>query len=115
MTDEFFKRSKIFRELLSAQINPYLALVIGHRAESPLPGPPHVATQLQEAALAALEQWDEKFGAMYAQVSFLSPAPSTAGQCSCKGSVLLLQKRATHGLQEKYGVLGFGIGLCASV
>lgn len=72
MTDEFFMRSKAFRELLSAQINPCLALVVGHRAEQALPGPPHVAMQLQEAALAALEQWDEKFGAMYAQVMLLN-------------------------------------------
>ncbi|KAK9789555.1 hypothetical protein WJX73_002923 [Symbiochloris irregularis] len=68
MADEFFMRSKVFRELLSTQVNSCLAMVIGHRADSPLPGPPHIAAQLQEAALAALEQWDEKFGAMYAQV-----------------------------------------------
>lgn len=69
ISNELFLRSQGFRTLLAPNISPFLALTVGHRSEAPLPGPADVATQLRQAALEALEIWDERFGSLYGQVT----------------------------------------------
>lgn len=53
---------------MAPQINTFLALSVGHRSDSPLPGPAETATQLRQKALEVLERWDERFGNLYAEV-----------------------------------------------
>ena len=68
---ELFLRSKTFRVLLAPNITPFLVLTVGHRSDTPLPGPSEVAAQLRQKALESLEGWDERFGSLYGQVQSL--------------------------------------------
>ncbi len=66
--DQLFQRSHLFRHLTTQHLPQILEHAVGTKASRPLPGPPHVATHLNEKALESIDQWTDKYGAYYQQV-----------------------------------------------
>ncbi|EIE18629.1 hypothetical protein COCSUDRAFT_45128 [Coccomyxa subellipsoidea C-169] len=62
-----FARSRAFRTAAAAQFPALLEASIGFRPARPLPGPTHLATQLRERALDAVERWNDNYGVFYQQ------------------------------------------------
>ncbi|XP_053433772.1 UV-stimulated scaffold protein A isoform X2 [Nycticebus coucang] len=67
--DELFTRSHYFRALLISNFQEFLELTLGTDHEQPLPPPREVAQRLRQAALRAVEAWNEKFGEAYKKLA----------------------------------------------
>ncbi|GAB4861585.1 hypothetical protein Ancab_036778 [Ancistrocladus abbreviatus] len=66
--DELFMRSKLFRALMTENLDLLLSLSIGFRRNQPLPAPPAVASALRSKAIEFLEKWNATFGTHYRQL-----------------------------------------------
>ncbi|XP_012667743.1 UV-stimulated scaffold protein A isoform X1 [Otolemur garnettii] len=69
VVDELFTRSHYFRSLLISDFQEFLELTLGTDHEQPLPPPREVAQRLRQAALRAVEVWNEKFGEAYKKLA----------------------------------------------
>ena len=65
LADQLFVRSAEFRRLLLPHLELLLARTVGHDPADPLPPPRSQQRALRAAAILALRQWKEKFGAGY--------------------------------------------------
>ncbi|GAB2291136.1 hypothetical protein Dimus_025393 [Dionaea muscipula] len=63
--DELFMRSKLFRTLITVNLDQLLSLSIGFRRQQPLPAPPAVASVLRTKGIELLEKWNDTFGMHY--------------------------------------------------
>lgn len=66
--DELFMRSKLFRTLITENLDQLLTLSVGFRRNQPLPAPPSVASVLRSKAIEFLEKWNASFGIHYRQL-----------------------------------------------
>ncbi|KAK9749526.1 hypothetical protein RND81_02G131800 [Saponaria officinalis] len=66
--DELFMRSKLFRTIITENLEQLLSLSVGFRRNQPLPAPPAVATVLRSKAIEFLEKWNNSFGMHYRQL-----------------------------------------------
>ncbi|NXG01157.1 UVSSA protein, partial [Sakesphorus luctuosus] len=66
---ELFTRSHHFRTLVIASFQEFLELTVGIDHEQPLPPPKEVAQKLRRAAIRAVQDWHEKYGDAYKQLS----------------------------------------------
>ncbi|KAF2985102.1 hypothetical protein EK904_000633, partial [Melospiza melodia maxima] len=66
---ELFARSHRFRTLLISNFQEFLELTVGIDHEQPLPPPKEVAQKLRKAAIKAVQDWHEKYGEAYKQLS----------------------------------------------
>ncbi|KAJ7418999.1 UV-stimulated scaffold protein A [Willisornis vidua] len=66
---ELFARSHHFRTLVIASFQEFLELTVGIDHEQPLPPPRDVAQKLRRAAIRAVQDWHEKYGDAYKQLS----------------------------------------------
>lgn len=66
--DELFMRSKLFRTLITENLDQLLSLSVGFRRNQPLPAPPSVASVLRSKAIEFLEKWNASFGIYYRQI-----------------------------------------------
>ncbi|KAM3672388.1 UV-stimulated scaffold protein A isoform 2-T2 [Ammospiza maritima maritima] len=66
---ELFARSHHFRTLLISNFQEFLELTVGIDHEQPLPPPKEVAQKLRKAAIKAVQDWHEKYGEAYKQLS----------------------------------------------
>ncbi|VTJ71122.1 Hypothetical predicted protein [Marmota monax] len=69
IVDELFTRSHQFRVLLVSDFQEFLELTLGTNHEQPLPPPREVAQRLRQAALRAVEGWNERFGEAYKKLA----------------------------------------------
>ncbi|XP_030126403.4 UV-stimulated scaffold protein A isoform X3 [Taeniopygia guttata] len=69
VVQELFARSHHFRTLLIANFQEFLELTVGIDHEQPLPPPKEVAQKLRRAAIKAVQEWHEKYGEAYKQLS----------------------------------------------
>lgn len=69
VVQELFARSHQFRTLLIADFQEFLELTVGTDHEQPLPPPKEVAQKLRRAAIKAVQDWHEKYGQAYKQLS----------------------------------------------
>ncbi|XP_066173448.1 UV-stimulated scaffold protein A isoform X2 [Sylvia atricapilla] len=69
VVQELFARSHQFRTLLIANFQEFLELTVGIDHEQPLPPPKEVAQKLRKAAIKAVQDWHEKYGEAYKQLS----------------------------------------------
>ncbi|XP_073898866.1 UV-stimulated scaffold protein A isoform X4 [Castor canadensis] len=69
VVDELFTRSHQFRVLLVSDFQEFLELTLGTDHEQPLPPPREAAQQLRQAAMRAVEGWNEKFGEAYKKLA----------------------------------------------
>ncbi|XP_051474481.1 UV-stimulated scaffold protein A [Apus apus] len=66
---ELFTRSHPFRTLVISNFQEFLELTVGIDHEQPLPPPREVAQKLRKAALKSVQDWHEKYGEAYKQLS----------------------------------------------
>ncbi|XP_021760292.1 UV-stimulated scaffold protein A homolog [Chenopodium quinoa] len=66
--DELFMRSKLFRTLITENLDQLLSLSVGFRRNQPLPAPSSVASVLRAKAIEFLEKWNSSFGIHYRQL-----------------------------------------------
>ncbi|NXQ21607.1 UVSSA protein, partial [Peucedramus taeniatus] len=69
VVQELFARSHHFRTLLIANFQEFLELTVGIDHEQPLPPPKEVAQKLRKEAIKAVQDWHEKYGEAYKQLS----------------------------------------------
>lgn len=69
IVDELFTRSHQFRVLLVSDFQEFLELTLGTDNEHPLPPPWEAAQRLKQAAMQAVEGWNEKFGEAYKKLA----------------------------------------------
>ncbi|XP_013208797.1 UV-stimulated scaffold protein A isoform X1 [Microtus ochrogaster] len=69
IVDELFTRSHQFRVLLVSDFQEFLELTLGTDNEHPLPPPREAAQRLKQAAMQAVEGWNEKFGEAYKKLA----------------------------------------------
>ncbi|NXH44971.1 UVSSA protein, partial [Dicaeum eximium] len=69
VVQELFARSHRFRTLLISAFQEFLQLTVGIDHEQPLPPPKEVAQKLRKAAIKAVQEWHEKYGQAYKQLS----------------------------------------------
>ncbi|NXT61200.1 UVSSA protein, partial [Chaetops frenatus] len=69
VVQELFTRSHQFRTLLISNFQEFLELTVGIDHEQPLPPPKEVAQKLRKAAIKAVQDWHEKYGEAYKQLS----------------------------------------------
>ncbi|XP_033369665.1 UV-stimulated scaffold protein A isoform X2 [Parus major] len=69
VVQELFARSRQFRTLLISNFQEFLELTVGIDHEQPLPPPKEVAQKLRKAAIKAVQDWHEKYGEAYKQLS----------------------------------------------
>ncbi|XP_017655777.1 UV-stimulated scaffold protein A isoform X3 [Nannospalax galili] len=67
--DELFTRSHHFRMLLVSDFQKFLELTLGTDNDHPLPPPWEAAQRLKQAAMQAVEGWNEKFGEAYKKLA----------------------------------------------
>lgn len=67
--DELFTRSHQFRMLLVSDFQEFLELTLGTDSDHPLPPPREAAQRLRQAAMQAVEGWNEKFGEAYKKLA----------------------------------------------
>nr|XP_044987776.1 UV-stimulated scaffold protein A-like [Jaculus jaculus] len=67
--DELFSRSHQFRMLLISDFQEFLELTLGTDHDQSLPPPREVAQRLRQAAMQAVESWNEKFGEAYKKLA----------------------------------------------
>lgn len=86
VVDELFTRSHQFRVLLVSDFQEFLELTLGTDLEQPLPPPREAAQRLRQAALRAVEGWNEKFGEAYKKLAlgyhFLKHTKKVGGPCT---------------------------------
>lgn len=61
-------RSKLFRTLITENLDQLLSLSVGFRKNQPLPAPSKVALVLRSKAIEFLEKWNASFGFSYRQL-----------------------------------------------
>ena len=66
--DELFMRSKLFRTIITENLDQLLSLSVGFRRNQPLPAPSNVASVLRLKAIEFLEKWNASFGIHYRQI-----------------------------------------------
>lgn len=103
VVDELFTRSHQFRVLLVSDFQEFLELTLGTDHEQPLPPPREAAQQLRQAAMRAVEGWNEKFGEAYKKLAlgyhFLRHTKKVSGLCpGPSGSLLLNTAQSKHRL-----------------
>ncbi|XP_039407014.1 UV-stimulated scaffold protein A [Corvus cornix cornix] len=69
VVQELFARSHQFRTLLISNFQEFLELTVGIDHDQPLPPPKEVAQKLRKAAIKAVQDWHEKYGEAYKQLS----------------------------------------------
>ncbi|KAM6150458.1 UV-stimulated scaffold protein A isoform 1-T2 [Erethizon dorsatum] len=69
IVDELFARSHQFRVLLVSDFQEFLELTLGTDHEQPLPPPKEAAQRLKQAAMHAVEGWNERFGDAYKKLA----------------------------------------------
>ncbi|XP_013362259.1 PREDICTED: UV-stimulated scaffold protein A isoform X2 [Chinchilla lanigera] len=69
IVDELFARSHQFRLLLVSDFQEFLELTLGMDHEQPLPPPKEAAQRLKQAAMHAVEGWNERFGEAYKKLA----------------------------------------------
>ncbi|NWU79580.1 UVSSA protein, partial [Onychorhynchus coronatus] len=69
VVQELFARSHQFRTLLIANFQEFLELTVGIDHEQPLPPPKEVAQKLRKSAIKAVQDWHERYGEAYKQLS----------------------------------------------
>lgn len=69
IVDELFTRSHQFRVLLVSDFQEFLELTLGTDNDCPLPPPREAAQRLRQAAMQAVEGWNEKFGEAYKKLA----------------------------------------------
>lgn len=69
IVDELFTRSHQFRVLLVSDFQEFLELTLGTDSDRPLPPPREAAQRLRQAAMQAVEGWNEKFGEAYKKLA----------------------------------------------
>ncbi|XP_008047895.1 UV-stimulated scaffold protein A [Carlito syrichta] len=69
IVDTLFTRSHQFRMLVVSDFQEFLELTLGTDHEQPLPPPREVAQKLRQAAIQAVEGWNEKFGEAYKKLA----------------------------------------------
>ncbi|ELW62740.1 hypothetical protein TREES_T100000761 [Tupaia chinensis] len=69
IVDELFARSHQFRMLVISDFQEFLELTLGTDHGQPLPPPREVAQRLKQAAIQAVEGWNEKFGEAYKKLA----------------------------------------------
>ncbi|NXS29168.1 UVSSA protein, partial [Pomatostomus ruficeps] len=69
VVQELFARSHQFRTLLISNFQEFLELTVETDHEQPLPPPKEVAQKLRKAAIKAVQDWHEKYGEAYKQLS----------------------------------------------
>ncbi|XP_045384280.1 UV-stimulated scaffold protein A [Lemur catta] len=69
IVDELFTRSHQFRMLVVSNFQEFLELTLGTDHEQPLPPPREVAQRLRQAAVRAVEAWNERFGEAYKKLA----------------------------------------------
>ncbi|NXF03304.1 UVSSA protein, partial [Smithornis capensis] len=69
VVQELFARSHHFRTLLISNFQEFLELTVGIDHEQPLPPPKEVAQKLRKAAIKAVQDWHDKYGEAYKQLS----------------------------------------------
>ncbi|XP_009078750.1 PREDICTED: UV-stimulated scaffold protein A, partial [Acanthisitta chloris] len=69
VVQELFVRSHQFRTLIISNFQDFLELTVGIDHEQPLPPPREVAQKLRKAAIKAVQDWHEKYGEAYKQLS----------------------------------------------
>ncbi|XP_013002788.1 UV-stimulated scaffold protein A isoform X2 [Cavia porcellus] len=69
IVDELFARSHQFRVLLVSDFQEFLELTLGTDHEQPLPPPKEAAQRLKQAAMHAVEGWNERFGKAYKKLA----------------------------------------------
>lgn len=69
IVDELFTRSHQFRVLLVSDFQEFLELTLGTDNDHPLPPPREAAQRLRQAAMQAVEGWNEKFGEAYKKLA----------------------------------------------
>lgn len=92
ITDELFTRSHQFRVLLVSDFQEFLELTLGTDSDRPLPPPREAAQRLRQAAMQAVEGWNEKFGEAYKKLAlgyhFLKHTKKVSGSCTVKPTSL---------------------------
>ncbi|CAO2835467.1 unnamed protein product [Amaranthus hypochondriacus] len=66
--DELLMRSKLFRTIITENLDQLLSLSVGFRRNQPLPAPSNVASVLRLKAIEFLEKWNASFGIHYRQI-----------------------------------------------
>lgn len=69
IVDALFTRSHQFRVLLVSDFQEFLELTLGTDNDNPLPPPREAAQRLKQAAMQAVEGWNEKFGEAYKKLA----------------------------------------------
>ncbi|XP_040447893.1 UV-stimulated scaffold protein A isoform X1 [Falco naumanni] len=69
IVQELFARSHQFRTLIISNFQEFLELTVGIDLEQPLPPPKQVAQKLRKAAIKSVQDWHEKYGEAYKQLS----------------------------------------------
>ncbi|XP_013224990.2 UV-stimulated scaffold protein A isoform X2 [Columba livia] len=69
IVQELFPRSHQFRTLVISNFQEFLELTVGIDHEQPLPPPKEVAQKLRKAAIKSVQEWHEKYGEAYKQLS----------------------------------------------
>ncbi|XP_021116093.1 UV-stimulated scaffold protein A isoform X3 [Heterocephalus glaber] len=69
IVDELFTRSHQFRLLLVSNFQEFLELTLGTDHQQPLPPPREAARRLKQAAMHAVEGWNEQFGEAYKKLA----------------------------------------------
>ncbi|XP_010639985.1 UV-stimulated scaffold protein A isoform X3 [Fukomys damarensis] len=69
IVDVLFARSHQFRLLLISDFQEFLELTLGTDHEQPLPPPREAAQRLKQAAVHAVEGWNEQFGEAYKKLA----------------------------------------------
>ncbi|KAM6220842.1 UV-stimulated scaffold protein A [Rhynchocyon petersi] len=67
--DQLFTRSHQFRVLVVSNFHEFLELTLGTNHEQPLPPPREVAQKLKQAAMQAVQSWNEKYGEAYKKLA----------------------------------------------
>lgn len=101
--DLLFSRSRAFRTAAAVQFPALLEASVGFRPARPLPGPSHLATQLRERALDAVERWNDNYGVFYQQASlwvFAFTLEFTFGKNEIRRAALMTFQFLHHAMQR---------------
>ena len=84
--NEIFRRSHLFRELLTSDFQRFVLLSCGSHDDQ-LPPPSTAASRLKEESVLAIRQWVEKFGEGYPKLkigyNFLKHTKKVWCACAC--------------------------------
>lgn len=100
IVDELFTRSHQFRVLLVSDFQEFLELTLGTDSDHPLPPPREAAQRLRQAAMQAVEGWNEKFGEAYKKLAlgyhFLKHTKKVGGSRTVKFTSLGWLRQASQ-------------------